>query len=435
MLHSHKFTLRFDFRCFRNTMDSGPVLSSESDKEYDESVTPDFLEALRNMPGLSQGLPGTVTKDESEQIHEVDMDQQLSNKSSIEAESNVNSKSEVLTPESDKEYGLDAAFKEILHNIDLDSFSESATKTDLKVKTSVNQNDTCIGTGHIHNTESQNQSTIQSTLKTKTSIDQEDTFIGTGHVYNTENQDQPTKEYKLKTKTSADQIDKCIGTGQRSSNNSKKQRKFSTEPNLKTKSSEKQNDTCIATEQIDNTQKRKFGKLQNAAVVTPHKVPKTGMPTNCNNGINAMKTPAHNNILECETLLSIRSFQHDYILKGENLYLNNKILSLEKSFFVTGRTLRDIPQHIKELNRKVSFEKRVYFDCYKNYEKFMQKINTLKMNKKSKNPYLREYSVLQREEAYVPGYVDLVQRNCSDLNRTLGEYYKHLKEWTDNYEH
>ena len=321
-------------------MDNNHVLTSESEKEYNAVLTDDFVEGLCKMP---------LTREQVEIESEPNLNI-LSN--SNRDKTDDNNVSEVLTSESDKEYGASLSFNEYIRNFDLESLENSTKNSNSNMNNSKDQKEVITG-GKV-----------------------KDNYTSSDGLTNV------------------------------------------TERNIE--SYEK---------------KRKNEKLSGAVVVTPHKIHKPEIATNNKpKSNNAQKLPG-NTLRQSETLLSVRSIKHDNTLKGENSYLNNKIISLENRFFVKGRIVTDIPQLLKDLNRKVSFEKRVYYESVSNYEQFMQKINGLRKNKKSKNPYLHEYSVLQREEAYIPNYVDLVKRNCSDLNNTLALYHKTFKDWTDSYEH
>ena len=166
----------------------------------------------------------------------------------------------------------------------------------------------------------------------------------------------------------------------------------------------------------------------NAAVITPNKAHRV-------EGCTIDSERKQNNVINTErriiteTLLTIRNTNHDYILEGDNSYLNKLILSLEIRYFRKGKVVNCIPIEIKELNRKVSKDKKIYYESYKNRETFIQKVNMLKKNKKSQNPYCKEYSILQNDESRIPLYDEVIEKNCSDLNRTLYKYYTMLREW------
>ena len=294
-----------------------------------------------------------------------------------------------LTSDSDKEYNIDSSWYKELQNIDLDQFCES------KSTSATNQNKQVSG-----NMES-------SKPGTKITDDTKPGAVG-------------TDQYKTKLR------------------NGRYKNDFETPMSSEKSKVDKLNSSACAPKMIQDSAKtsyvsgkRQAEKLSYSAVVTPHKYPRTTGMSSIKDGCTQSPNPGSNKVVITETLRSVQKLPDDNFLQGDNLYLHKLIISLEKSFFGNKRVISSIPTTLKELNRKVLVEKKIFSESYKSRHNFMLKINVLRQDIKSKNPYKKEYAKLQREEALIPDYDDIVARNSRDLNKTLYQYYKTLKEWMD----
>ena len=391
--------------------ESNQRLSSESEKEYNSALTDEFVAGLSSMPGLDG-----VTNNSCNRRREM--------KDVVE---------EVLTSESDKQFVADSSFIEELCKIDYNTKNEAIQNTDTVVeKPQMNNRFTNDVVGEVLTSESDKEYAADSDIM------EEIRTIDLDNLHKTVSPTVSSVPQKKRQVMESNPDSKPIQSGTYQPETIKRMQIIDSKQDSKPCANKKPdasstNNSAHAhgnNDEVDtavSSKRRKLEKLPGTAVVTPNKIQQP-----IETVTDRIQLQADNNVVINETLRSIRNAKYNSVLKGENAYLNNLILSMEKSFFVKGRVVGRIPMGVKSLNQRVLFEKGIYYECHKNRENFLKKIDSMRNNKKSKNPYNKEYRILQGEEALIPDYDDIVVRNCSDLNHTLSRYSKTLKEWMDS---
>ena len=129
-------------------------------------------------------------------------------------------------------------------------------------------------------------------------------------------------------------------------------------------------------------------------------------------------------------LQTIRNLKYDPHLKGHNLSLNVDILNQEEIYFRCHQYKSKTPKELINMRNDVEFAKKCFYESTKNRLSQIAKVESMKKNKRSQNPYCSEYVKLKNEEEVIHGYDGLIAKNSQGLNRILDEYLHSLKKWT-----
>ena len=114
---------------------------------------------------------------------------------------------------------------------------------------------------------------------------------------------------------------------------------------------------------------------------------------------------------------------YNTVLDGDNLWLHNNILKLEAKLEQKGVQLSAKGQRLRQ---QINFGKMCFYNSFHDRQSCSRKADILKSNKAAHNPYKNEHKLLKDTEATLLRYNEIVERNCSDLNNYLSEYYHFL---------
>ena len=130
-------------------------------------------------------------------------------------------------------------------------------------------------------------------------------------------------------------------------------------------------------------------------------------------------------------LPTIRNRKYDESLKGDNLNCNVEIIKLEESYQTSTIRYVQVPSKLVEMTKDVLFAKKCFFEASCTRMHFVAKLESMRRNKLSYNPYCDAYRKLQNEEAYLPRYDGVVTKNSSSLNKIMNEYRVMLQKWIE----